>query len=46
MITHLYLFSTEIDTGISGKAANSVAQKLKQYQKHIKFYAYHIYQIL
>ena len=39
------LIFDEIDTGISGKAANSVAQKLAHIAKNIKYYVYHIYLI-
>ena len=39
------LIFDEIDTGISGKAAKSVAEKLKKYQKIIKYYVLLIYQV-
>lgn len=40
------LIFDEIDTGISGKAANAVAEKLNGIQKIIKCYVFHIYQVL
>ena len=39
------LIFDEIDTGISGKAANAVAEKLSKLLKNIKFYVYRICQI-